>query len=71
MDKKSSILDDLKAQKMPYGVPDGYFDNLRIRLESIPSEMEGKKTAPAKLMEVYGLDAAHIAEAARKVLKRK
>ncbi len=31
----------------------------------------GQTGTPAKLMEVYGLDAAHIAEAARKVLKRK
>ena len=55
MDKKSSILDDLKAQKMPYGVPEGYFDNLRIRLESIPSQMEGEKTAPAKVVAMPSL----------------
>ena len=31
----------------------------------------GQTGTPAKLMEVYGLDAAHIAEAARKAIKRK
>lgn len=41
MDKNSSILDNLKAQGTPYKVPDGYFDNLRARLDSIPSAQRG------------------------------
>lgn len=53
MDKNSSILDNLKAQGTPYKVPDGYFDNLRVRLDSIPSALRGEEaSAPETVVEM-------------------
>ena len=38
MASKFDIMDDAQMKKMPYSVPDGYFDRLQSRLSEIPSD---------------------------------
>lgn len=38
MAKRKDILDDASIKRMPYSVPEGYFEGLQARLSVIPSE---------------------------------
>jgi len=55
MDKNSNILDELKAQGRPYGVPDGYFESLRARLDAIPSTKQEEEVPMTKVVEMPSL----------------